>query len=173
MMRHSGPHIPRNIAKRLMSFFGVFPPWDDTEWREHDHRSGDIMVPKRIPAEEIREMWIARNCAMTHGDDGKVGGHQAIQNVFEAPIKWNCHLCWLPDPRKTTHDCSENSGDWWCHKAHQPFSWTTRRQPRWSSRAQTWPRDIISQGRHERKLASGRWNKITNRGAAGVILNPF
>jgi len=76
-------------GKRLSSYFGVFPPWD----RNRSARtrspipnelwmlviyippselsrfgaglsgSGDIFVPQTIPPEEIREIWIARNCS--------------------------------------------------------------------------------------------------------------
>ena len=76
-------------GKRMMNYFGVFPPWDMRN-RSTRTRSpligepfmlivyvppveltrfgaglsggGDILVPLTIPPEEIREIWIARNC---------------------------------------------------------------------------------------------------------------
>ena len=74
--------------RRLMSFFGVFPPWDErnrvtrtrspiegephmliiyilpTELIRYGagvSSTGDIMVPESIPPEEIREIWLARS----------------------------------------------------------------------------------------------------------------
>ena len=81
--------------RRLMTFFGVFPPWDErnrvTRTRSPDEgdmhmliiyvpptelirygagvsSTGDIMVPENIPPFEIREIWLARNC-MSKPDD--------------------------------------------------------------------------------------------------------
>lgn len=80
-----------------MNYFGVFPPWD---WRNRSTRtrsplqgepfmlivyvppseltsfgaglsgSGDILVPKTVPPEEIREIWIARNCKNERDEKG-------------------------------------------------------------------------------------------------------
>ena len=76
-------------GKRMMNYFGVFPPWDMrnrstrtrspligepfmlivyvppvelTRFGAGLSRGGDILVPLTIPPEEIREIWIARNC---------------------------------------------------------------------------------------------------------------
>ena len=84
--------------RRLMSFFGVFPPWDErnrvTRTRSPSEgelhmliiyipptelirygagvsNTGDIMVPENIPPEEIREIWLARNCMNKLDDKGE------------------------------------------------------------------------------------------------------
>ena len=81
--------------RRLMTFFGVFPPWDErnrvTRTRSPDEgdmhmliiyvpptelirygagvsSTGDIMVPENIPPFEIREIWLARNCSSKPDD---------------------------------------------------------------------------------------------------------
>ncbi len=83
--------------RRLMSFFGVFPPWDErnrvartrspnegelhmliiyippTELIRYGagvSSTGDIMVPENIPPVEIREIWLARNCMSKLDDKG-------------------------------------------------------------------------------------------------------
>ena len=85
-------------GRRLMSFFGVFPPWDErnrvTRSRSPNERelhmliiyipptelirygagvlsTGDIMVPENIPPEETREIWLARNCMQKCDDNGE------------------------------------------------------------------------------------------------------
>ena len=84
--------------RRLMSFFGVFPPWDErnrvTRTRSPNEgdvhmlvvyipptelirygagvsSTGNIMVPENIPPTEIREIWIARNCMSKLDDRGE------------------------------------------------------------------------------------------------------
>ena len=84
-------------GKRVTNFFGIFPPWDMrnrmTRTRSPDPNdeymlvifvppseltrfeagvsgTGDILVPRTIPPEEIREMWIAEKCRGTEDQDG-------------------------------------------------------------------------------------------------------
>ena len=91
--------IPGGLeGKRMMNYFGVFPPWDMRNSRSTRTRSplvgepimlivyvppgeltrfgaglsggGDILVPERVPPEEIREIWIARNCRKQQDERG-------------------------------------------------------------------------------------------------------
>ena len=84
--------------RRLMTFFGVFPPWDErnrvtrtrspiegelhmmivyippTELIRYGagvSSTGDIMVPENIPPAEIREIWLARNCMSKQDEKGE------------------------------------------------------------------------------------------------------
>ena len=77
-------------GNRVMSYFGVFPPWDRRNRSARTRSpipgelwmlviyvppselsrfgaglsgSGDILVPQVIPPDEIKEIWIARNCS--------------------------------------------------------------------------------------------------------------
>ena len=77
-------------GKRVMSYLGVFPPWDRRNRSARTRSpipgelwmlviyippselsrfgaglpgSGDILVPQVIPPDEIKEIWIARNCS--------------------------------------------------------------------------------------------------------------
>ena len=90
--------IPGGLeGKRMMNYFGVFPLWDMRN-RSTRTRSplvgepimlivyvppgeltrfgaglsggGDILVPERVPPEEIREIWIARNCRKQQDERG-------------------------------------------------------------------------------------------------------
>ena len=85
-------------GKIIMNYFGVFPPWD-TRNRVTRTRSpvtdkmwmlviyvppselprfgagplgtGDILVLQTVPPEEIKEIWIARNCTSILDDEGE------------------------------------------------------------------------------------------------------
>ena len=84
-------------GKRIMNFFGIFPPWDIrnrvtrtrspiqdelwmlviyvppselTRFEAGVSGTGDILVPTTIPPEEIREMWITRKCAAKEDENG-------------------------------------------------------------------------------------------------------
>ncbi len=86
-------------GKRVTSFFGIFPPWDIRNRMtrtkspdQYDHHmlivfvppseltrfeagvsgAGDILVPRTVPPEEIREIWIAEKCRPTDDQDGKM-----------------------------------------------------------------------------------------------------
>ena len=62
------------------------PPSELTRFEAGVSGTGDILVPRTIPPEEIREIWIAEKCRASQDEEGdmETHDHETPQNLFEA-----------------------------------------------------------------------------------------
>ena len=70
-VRNRATRTQSPIADELYMLVVFVPPTELTRFCAGVSSTGDINAPEKIPAEEMKEIWIARNCSMRIGDDGE------------------------------------------------------------------------------------------------------